>query len=171
MREICGRNHEPIYRIKAPSDWTFKEPAKEESLDDTTKSLCEFFIQNDIRITIHNFPSNFIEERIPLKAQIIRWKRQFDELDQVSITTTPQSFAGFIGLFFEASGIIKGEETTMYGWSMQIAQEHYRTLEGNERKSCYTVKVTGPPIMMEEKRLAIIKFARSFELIDEIGSK
>lgn len=173
VHEICGRDHIPLYRVRAPADWQVKKPDVNESLDDTKKSLCEFQIydgSDEIRITIHNFPSNSIEERIPPSAQILRWKRQFSEIDPLSVSTTPQSFAGFAGAFFESAGKINEIETTMFGWSMQIAPEHYRRLNENEQmRSCITIKAMGPTDFMEKNRSELLSFSRSFELIDEIG--
>jgi hypothetical protein len=167
---VRGRNHQPVYRIKVPSHWIFKEPANDESLIDTTKSIGEL-LTDDIRITIHNFSSNSIEERIPFRQQILRWKNQFDELQQESIAISPQSFNGFSGAMLEASGTIAGKSKSVIAWSMQIAPEHYRKLECAERKSCYTIKAVGPAREMEEKKAEITKCARSFEMIDEVCSK
>lgn len=175
VHEICGRDlkHTPLYRVKTPIDWQVKRPDDTESLEDTKKSLCEFLIQeglNQIRITIHNFPSSSIEERIPPSAQILRWKRQFNDIDPLTVSTIPQSFAGFSGVFFESAGKINEIETTMFGWSMQIAPEHYRRLNENEQmRSCITIKVMGPTDFIEKNRNIIVNFSRSFELIDEIG--
>jgi len=181
VHEICGREFKSaaIYRVKAPFQWQFHGPEITENLSDTKKPLCEFFIQEDrheIRITIHNFPSKTIEDRIPPSAQIIRWKRQFEEFNPLTVSTLPQSFGGFVGAFFEASGKIEGAGITMLCWSMQIAPEHYRRLSGNvseqskneEIRSCYTIKAMGPVVLIEKNRKTIINFARSFELVNEI---
>lgn len=174
VHEICGRDehHTLIYRVKSPKEWKIVHPEKNEDLSDSRKSLCEFLIQDElaeIKITIHNFPSKSLEERIPPLNQIMRWKKQFEKLDQESVTITPQSYAGFTGLLFEATGFLNGEIQTMICWSMQIAKEHYRILENEQMKADYTIKIVGLKELVKDKTSEIIKFARSFELIHEIG--
>lgn len=175
--EICGRDNgisltrESIYRIKAPNDWTRKDPSPDESIVDSKKSLCEFNIPGGIRIAIHNFPSERQDDRVPPGAQITRWKRQFDQLDPTSLSIVPQSFGGFSGFLFEGSGLMNGERITMMGWAMQIAPEHYRHLHSNQMRGDYTIKATGPAVAMREHHQAIIAFARTFELIQEIPSQ
>src|SRR5262249_9135592 len=118
-----------IYRVKFPPSWTSFQPPLEETLADTIVPLCEFRIEEEgksIRITIHNFPTDKLEERIPPHAQIARWKQQFDELEPASISIIPQSYSGYTGLFFEGSGIMKGNDETMLCWSLQMGTEHYR---------------------------------------------
>lgn len=178
--EILGRktnqfSEKPwLYRIKAPASWTHVIPAASESLIDTTKFLSEFLIHEDesmIRITIHNFPSEKIESRIPPLAQIARWKQQFSSLDPTS-EVSPQSFSGFVGLFFEGTGIINHEPTTMMGWSMQLDPTHYRTLSQPnyhpQLRADVTIKAVGPKNLMAKHYSAIYAFAKSFELIEEI---
>ncbi len=174
VHEICGRDehHALVYRIKSPKEWKIIHPEKNEDLSDSRKSICEFLIQDqlgDIKITIHNFTSKSIEERIPPLNQIMRWKKQFEELDQESVTITPQSYSGFTGFLFEATGILNGQIQTMICWSMQIAKEHYRVLENEQMKADYTIKIVGLKEPVKDKTTEIIKFARSFELINEIG--
>lgn len=175
LHEICGRDkdHTLVYRIKSPKEWKIVHPEKNEDLSDSKKSLCEFLIQDelgDIKITIHNFTSKSLEERIPPLSQIMRWKKQFEDLDKESVTITPQSYSGFIGLLFEATGKLNGQKQTMICWSMQIAKEHYRILQNEQMKADYTIKIVGLQELVKDKTHEIIKFARSFELIDEIGS-
>lgn len=165
--EISGRDHTPIYRVKAPKEWIIKRPETDASLQDTSKSLVEFFIQEgdvEVRITIHNFPSNHIDDRIPPIAQIMRWKQQFDEID---VSVSPQSFAGFVGLLFDGLGVMKGKEMSLLGWSMQMAARHYNNLSF-EMRADYTIKALGPTFLVEKNRQAIVNFARSFELLKEI---
>ena len=165
MQQISGRgsNRPFLYRIKVPETWIRKDPPQDQSLIDTTKSIVEFLIQeNDtssIRIAIHNFPAETIESRIPPEAQIARWKRQFAWLDQTRVSVIPQSFSGYVGLLFEGSGTINGELTTMLGWCMQIAPEHFRTLShplfSPEMRADITIKATGPKDLMERHRTSI----------------
>ncbi len=72
-----------IYRALAPSSWIRQDPQPDESIADTTKSVCEFYIREEgqsIRLTIHTFPLIQPHSRIPPQAQIARWKRQFEEM-------------------------------------------------------------------------------------------
>lgn len=177
MEEICGRERPslPIYRVKAPLSWRRQNPSPEESLIDTTKSLCEFYLsegEETIRVTIHNFPSRKIEDRIPPAAQITRWKKQFANLEPTTVFVTPQAWGGFAGFLFEGSGLINDAPVSMMAWSMQLAWEHYRNLyeASPQIRADFTVKATGSKEMMKKYRKAIIDFARSFELIEEIPS-
>ena len=187
LQTIHDRNHKPIYRARIPSEWIRRDPLPEEQLADTTKAICEFIIyrpgsEDLIRITIHNFPSDKIEDRIPPSAQIARWQRQFELLLPHCSNKTAQAFSGYLGLMFIGSGILNGKETTMVGFSMQLAPEHYRTLSHPlalesspidaetrlQMRSDVTIKAVGPKQSMNEHQDAIINMARSFELIDEI---
>src|SRR4051812_33566899 len=58
----------PLYIARVPSDWIRKDPAPNESISNTIKSLCEFLIKEEdqeVRILIHNFSSNNLDQRIP----------------------------------------------------------------------------------------------------------
>lgn len=180
---IQGRNNESsqersrVYRAKIPSEWVRQDPPTSESLFDTRKPLVEYFIPDNnrsIRITVHNFPSNTLEERIPPLSQVNRWKSQFISILAESVILSPVAKGGFSGLFFEASGTQAHSETTVLGWSMQIAAEHYRALsyaEGDlykQMRSDYTLKAVGPTDLMIKHKNPIIEFAHSFELIEEI---
>jgi len=186
-QEICGRDkgssteRESIYRAKIPQNWIRRDPASDESIVDTTKALCEFVIAEEtgqIRITIHNFPFNQMQDRIPPAAQIARWRRQFDSLDAATLRMTPQAYAGFVGMNFEGTGILKGQTNTVMGWSMQLAPEHYQSLsksnslseqkQREQMRADFTIKAVGDPLLVAKHRDQIEKFARSFELIQEI---
>lgn len=189
-QEISGRNQttdQPpytrpqIYRVKAPANWKRITPSPTESIADTTKALSEFQITDGeelIRITIHNFPTDTLEERIPPAAQIARWRRQFSSLDPTKASVIPQARGGFTGLQFEGTGVMNGQMMTVLGWSMQLSNEHYRSLKAIEKsdgtddnrqmRADYTIKAAGQSQMMDKYREPIIEFARSFELIDEI---
>lgn len=179
LHSICGRDaaHTLIYRIKAPAAWEHHPPSSDESLTDTTKALCEFMIDKQIRITIHNFPSESLEKRIPPEAQISRWRRQFSFLDPNATVISLQAYSGFKGLLFEGSGMLNGSKQTMMGWSMQLAPVHYRALTHlnllnlDQLRSDITIKAVGPSEIMEQYRDQIIRFARSFELIEAIPTK
>ncbi len=169
----------PIYRAKAPGSWQRKDPQSEESIQDSKKALCEFLINNpdgSIRITIHNFPSNQAESRIPPNAQVARWKRQFSQLDAANTLIDQKSWGGFFGLYFEGKGVIEGKSVLVMGWAMQLAPEHYSTLDAaiedkvflKQLRAEYTIKAVGSPQSMEYHRQQIHDFARTFELIEDI---
>ena len=171
-----------IYRALVPSQWIRKDPVEFESLADTTKAICEFYIREngesgaEIRLTIHTFPILKEEERIPPQAQIARWKRQFEDLDVLSTQILPESHGGFSGLYFEGTGTLKNQPAKMLGWSMQLAHLFTRELSLNEqpldsyKRADYTIKATGPPDFIHQHRKAIRDFAGSFEFIDELPS-
>ncbi len=138
-----------------------------------------FFI-GDIKITIHNFPADSSEKRIPPSAQVERWKRQFAVLNPLESFSTPQAYAGYFGLQFEGTGVISEIPTTTLAWAMQMDPRHYSNLTAKQQyhpkekgylqqmAADYTIKAMGPPESMAEHRDAIVNFAHSFELIQEI---
>lgn len=175
---LQGRTDQQVYRIKAPQEWQYNPPILE-TIHDTTKPIGEFIITQDsktISITIHNFPSQTEEDRIPPMAQIQRWQRQFTHLE--SMNTTPQAFGGFVGQLFEGSGIFKDSDSTMLAWSMQLAPEHYLVLKYPHTaqelaqfplwRADITIKAIGPSDLVAQYQQAIVEFARSFELIHSI---
>jgi hypothetical protein len=166
-----------LYRALVPTGWIRQDPPLHESIANTTKSICEFYIHEkdqSIRLTIHTFPIMQTQLRIPPQAQIARWKREFEELDLVLTHTQPESHGGFNGLFFEGQGILQGKPRKVMGWSMQLASVYERQLnqakDPLERRKCadYTIKASGAPDLMDKHRIAIMAFAHSFELIDEL---
>ncbi len=181
--EINGRNREPIYRIRVPNEWIWKTPLPKDSLADTTKALFEVIINDTegiIRITIHNFPSESLEDRISPLSQVARWEHQFDSLEPNNSYTIPQAFSGYTGLLFHGTGILHEKRSVVLGWALQIAPEHYRTLlrmnEGNaltykQMRGDVTIKAVGPYSLIEKYETAIIAMARSFELIEEIPQR
>lgn len=189
MQVVMGRNDEqggrfPVYRVKAPDNWIRRDPLPDESLIDTKKALCEFFIldaDKSIHIVLHNFPSRSPEDRIPPAAQTTRWQGQFDSLDPLDTSLQPQSFSGYSGLLLTANGIMKGETTMVLGWGLQLPMEHYRALTlmatpQNRRlyeqmRADVTIKATGPRSLMEKHKKSIIAFAHTFELIEEIPTR
>lgn len=180
---ISGRNYGdrrfPVYQVSVPSGWIRRDSLPEENLSDTTKPIAEFLIPGEegyIRISIHNFPSDTIEDRIPPAAQVARWQRQLDGLVPAESYTIPQAFGGYVGLAFKGVQ----EDSMVLGWSLQMGDQHYRMLSspssGNpyqhrEMRSDVTIKATGPKNLMENKQEEITAFARSFELIEEIPSR
>lgn len=168
-----------LYRALVPSSWMRKNPPPFESIADTTKAICEFYIQEngeEIRLTIHTFPILEDHDRIPPQAQIARWKRQLEDLDPLSVKIIPQSHGGFSGLYFEGQGALQNKPVRVIGWSMQLASVFARQLSLERhsldtfKRADYTIKATGPPEMMDKHRSAIAGFAESFELIDELPS-
>jgi len=185
MQEIKGRDDDgqrtPIYRVRIPDNWVRRDPLPTESLKDTTKALCEFLIYEpgeSIRIAIHNFPSETMEQRIPPFAQVERWKQQFAALYSAESSFEPQAFNGYSGQLFIGKGLLEGKESMVMGWALQVAPEHYRTLSSPENennipsfkqmRADVTIKASGPKAFMEKHEAKIRAFARSFELIEEI---
>ncbi len=164
-QEISGREPEriPLYRVKIPAEW--QRLKEDESLIDTRNALCSFVLDG-IKITIHNFPVETLESRIPPKAQAQRWSQQIEHLETES--TSPQSFSGYQGLFFE--GI--GAHSAVLGWSLQVGIENYNNLLHShfpqQVRSDITIKASGPREQIKNHRNEISKIARSFELIHEI---
>lgn len=167
-----------IYRALVPANWIRHDPPPTESIADTTRSNCEFYIKDNnqtIRLTIHTFPI-LQNSRIPPQAQITRWKGQIEELDPLNTHVLAESHGGFSGLYFEGEGKLQGNATKVMGWSMQLAACYERQLEQERhsldhcKRADYTIKASGPPDMIDQHRSAILAFARSFELIDELPS-
>ncbi|MGK5595074.1 MAG: hypothetical protein ACSNEK_06930 [Parachlamydiaceae bacterium] len=171
----------PIYRVKVPKNWQPFFPNDDAYLSDTTLPILSFRIQDEdqnLLITVHNFPTQRIEESIPAQMQVFRWQRQFEEIDEFCTDCRPVAYNGFSGLIFEGTGVMKGVHTSMLAFAMQMIPEHYRTLSNQpqyERKykqmrSDYTIKVIGTPEAVAKQRDTIIEFAESFELIESIPS-
>lgn len=173
---------QPIYRVKVPMEWTRSDIPPAEA-GDTTMALAEFFIRDlhdSIRIVIHNFPTDSLEQRIAPNFQIKRWEGQFQVIHPEQINITPQAFSGFSGLLFQGTGIMDQQPTTVLGWSMQIAPSHYQSLsypssdkdyQYRQMRSDFTIKVTGPEDLVQKHFRSLTTFARSFELIEEIPSR
>lgn len=171
----------PIYRIKMPSNWQPIFPENDAYLSDTTLPILSFRIlgeENDLHITIHNFPTQRIEESIPAKMQVIRWQKQFEEIDELCTDCRSVAYSGFSGLIFEGSGTMKGTATSVLAFAMQLIPEHYHTLsnhpqhekEYKQMRADFTIKATGTPEAINKHRDTIIQFAESFELIQSIPS-
>lgn len=159
--EIAGREEnlqqrEPLYRIRVPLHWRRLDPKPGETIEDTTKPLCEFFIdegEKSVRIAIHNFAS-----KIPPMAQIARWQKQVGSKQ----TIIPQSFSGYVGFLFDAS-----DKGTL-GWAMQLGPLQYQMLPDGQMRADITIKATGPAHLIEKYRHEIAASARTFELKEEI---
>lgn len=199
-KDINGRSNTPIYRVKIPSTWQCQF-TNETKLSDTTQPLCTLFIPNErlptfpVVITIHNFPVDQLDKRIPPQAQISRWKNQFSFIDSLSIHIHSQAFNGFTGLMFEAYGTFENlkslnlstetldllsnnTQTMILGWALQVGSSHFRTLSlpknahetvlFEQMRSDVTIKVIGSKDLIEKYKDSIIAFARSLELINPI---
>lgn len=184
--KILGRDdgkslsRSPLYQVKVPKEWERRDPLESDSIHDTMKPLTTFYIQEngrEVKITIHNFPVETSESKIPPRAQIMRWQKQFEKVFAGSESIMPHSTGGFTGLHFESSGIIQGVPVTMIGFAMQLAPNYYRRLqfddELNEEEikqtgADYTIKITGPPEMVANHHSRILSFANSFGLIREL---
>ena len=170
-------NRPLLYRACVPAQWIRHDPPLTESIADTMRAICEFYIHDrdqSIRITLHTFPILQETMRIPPHAQIQRWKGQFEELDVLTVNTLPEAQGGFSGLFFEGEGKMQGKEMYVMGWSMQLAPLYERQLAQGKhpldqsKRADYTIKASGPPSLMRQYRADILSFAHSFELIDEL---
>ncbi len=159
----------PVYRAKVPIGWIRLDP--EGSLLDTTQPNVSFLIDENLKVTVHTFPTDTLEQRIPPSAQVKRWQRQLGDIKAIVKTAC---HGGFVGLFFEGP--------TVLAWSMQLDLEHYQTLsflalscaeEEYFKQMCadYTIKVSGPLKKIKKYRQEIFVFANSFELIQEIPKR
>ncbi len=184
-QEIYGRDEGfpiqrfPVYRAKIPLSWLRQDPTPTESIADTKKALCEFFIKEGsekIYITIHNFPLEQLTKSIPPIAQIQRWKGQLEERDPTLITIKPITHGGFVGLSLESQGMMKGKLIKILGWSMQLGSEYDQLLIlknetfAKQQRAAYTIKAVGPPSLINKYKKSITAFADSFELIEELPS-
>ncbi len=180
-QEIAGRDlghsliiRHPVYRARVPYHWKRVDPLPSVSNADTTKPLVEFWIDDQVSVNVHNFPSDSLEERIPPAAQVARWRKQLVGLNPKEAVVKPISRAGFAGLFFEG----QGHDVLVMAWSLQLDAEHYRVLlKGENRengdflkqmRADVTIKVVGPPDVVESYQDELMDFAGSFELIQEI---
>ncbi|NGX61492.1 MAG: hypothetical protein K940chlam9_00978 [Chlamydiae bacterium] len=164
----------PTYRAKVPVRWKRITPGEEVSLLDTKTPLVTFLITDNTKLTLHSFPADTLEERIPPSAQVNRWKSQ---LGAEFFEVEPLSYGGFGGLFFHGSN----GNTSCLAWSMQLdlahlqnllfrasnleEKEHYRQMGAD-----YTIKVQGPPDEIAEHKEEILFFAESFGLIQPLPS-
>lgn len=166
-REENDQIRRPVYRAKVPEGWIRIDP--QGSIMDTTLPNATFLIENELKVTVHSFPSENLEDRIPPFAQIERWKRQGHAGKVESI-----SRGGFVGLFLEGASIL--------AWSMQLDLEHYQTLSFlptnrfeeahyKQMRADYTIKATGPERLIAKYREELLHFAKSFELIQEIPKR
>jgi len=182
-QEFQARNEElslvrpVIYRAFVPNSWTRKDFGANGSISDTKKPICEFIVADSadqVHLTIHTFPFNHSQARIPCQAQMMRWKNQFEELHPLLTHVYNETHGGFCGMKLEAQGVFQQKEQKMIAWSMELANEHERQLHLSARKidnyklADYTIKVVGSPHLVDKHKNEIQKFAESFELIEEL---
>lgn len=169
----------PIYRAKIPHSWRVFLPDSEDYFQDTTLPILSCAIpcnDGDITITIHNFPTQSIEESVPAYLQVKRWQNQFNAIDPASLNYAEIAYSGFKGCLFEATGTIKNQAASMLAIAMQIIPEHYRMLQNNplkekehrQMRADYTIKAVGSREAIASKKEEILLFAESFELIHPI---
>ena len=176
---IPGRHHESFYEIEVPQYWTLKLPEGKDYQLDSKIALCEFFIddpEGQIRITIHNFINSHLSNRIPPMQQTERWKKQFQKLNYS--TTEPLSYGGFVGLVFEATGILNNALTTTLAWSLQLDEFHYNHLnklqaysgakDYQEMQADVTIKAQGPAVLIEKYKEDLTQTAWTFKFIQDI---
>lgn len=176
---IPGRQNPKLYEVEVPKSWIIQQSHSNGYEQDTTLPLIEFFINDaddQIRITIHNFPNQKLEKRIPPMQQVERWKKQFSPL--TFYTLLNQSFAGFVGVLLEGEGWMQNKKISMLAWSMQLDQTLYQHLDKiltyqesmllREIQSDITIKAVGPKSLIDKYKKEIIQMALSFKLIDEI---
>jgi hypothetical protein len=184
LQQICGRDEiisygqqvrRPLYQVKVPLEWIRIDPSENDSLLDTKKPLVTFIIHDQIRLVVHNFPTQSLEERILPAAQIERWASQ---LKGGSWRTERCGHDGFFGFYFEGDV----ENKKVCAWSLQLDAELYQTLhflaatveeEEHFRQMAadYTIKLAGPSELIEKQREQIALFVSSFHLIQEIPPK
>lgn len=178
--QIQGRNQQPVYTLKVPSTWKRVETTTL-PLTDTRTPLVTYVFGDEgdlVTVTIHNFPLDQIEDQIPPLAQVERWKRQFEKLIPEETEVKPVAFAGYVGLSLRGHGFIKGRETLIEAWSLQMAPEHFGYLSHPESKSLHekynqmkgdvTIKIVGPGHVIIKHQPEIDKVIASFHLIEEI---
>lgn len=158
---ISGRERTGVvYHALVPPSWERKDPPAGQDLHDTTLPVCSFHVGKEVLITVHTFPSESVNERIPPMAQIERWKKKAKNFNVQQV-----AHGGFGGYRLEAPGII--------AFSMQLTPILYRSLSENGKRfldlrADYTIKAIGPADEIEEHKTEIDSFAESFELLEAL---
>lgn len=176
---IGGRDsaRTPLYRVKLPAEW--KEIGIDPLVDlaDSTQPIAQYELHegcNKIQVVIHNFPFN---DQIAPQLQVERWQKQFNPDFPLHYNSVPQAFSGYTGLLFEGTGRIKNSAQKVMAWALNIGTVHYRTFLSNpsalnlQKRADVTIKINGPPELMQKHKATILEFARSFELIEEIPTR
>jgi hypothetical protein len=169
-----------IYRLRLPIGWQCMP--KEAFFLDTREPIAVVHKEakeGEVIITIHNFPFEHVQERISPDAQLVRWRRQLKQFNELSSDTCLQAFSGYHGLLFEGSGVLEnGEEEAILAWALKLGDEPYYSIKEHEDSldnilyknllSDVTIKARGPKQLIEKWREEIISIARSFETIEEL---
>lgn len=167
-KTIQDRIDRPLYHAAVPTNWVEMPRDPAEKLSDTTFAIATWQI-DDVKITLHTFPVETLENRIPPQSQVSRWIKQLHPLDEESVRIEPAGHSGYLGLFVEA----EGETTGLLAWSMQLAPEHFLSFTSLvpldvHLRADYTIKAVGPKEALARQRESILSFAQSFEMMDEI---
>lgn len=161
----------PVYQAKVPINWKRIDPPLKETILDTTKPIVTFIINEHMTLTVHNFPTNCLDERIPVLTQIERW---YSQLKAEKYHVENIEHGGFVGLYLEG----KNDKETICAWSLQLDLEHYQTLyflagtveeeeHYKQMRADLTIKVSSSTDLIEKHLNEIFLFANSFELIQE----
>ncbi len=164
-----------VYRAQVPLNWQRINPSDLEPISDTTKPIVSFLLEEGVLATVHSFPTDTFDERIPVIAQVERWRRQ---LEGSAILLAEAVHGGFAGISLEG----KNEKGAVRAWAMQLDMQHYQTLHllattveeeehYKQMAADYTIKAFGPADRLEKHREEIDLFADSFELIQEIPAR
>lgn len=159
---LLGRlSKNPIYQVQVPLDWEKNIP--EIPSKDTKDPIATFYV-DQVTISIHNFPTQKIEDRIYPEAQIERWK---DQKKWEVLDTSPYTNGGFGGFFLEA---YTKDGQGCFAYALQLTPSLFRAISENEidKKADYTIKVTGPSKTLQDLKTKIEQFADSFEWIEPI---
>lgn len=167
---LCGRkaSKEKIYRINIPDHWEKKEPMYPEYLSDTTLPICEFFIEEEkIRIALHTFPHAPTEKPISPWAQVDRWKRQLQDLDEEKLIIEKVSHNGFAGLYFEAEKKLPSQEKVL-AWSLIVDSYLFLQFTDPHYLADLTIKINGEKELIDLYKDEILTAIESIELTKEI---
>ncbi len=169
-----------LYRFMPPENWK-RVDSGEPAAADSREPIAHYQLQLDgeqVDLTIHNFPIDTLDERIPPEAQIARWKQQIDEMNLSTVQVKPQAFGGFVGLLLQAEGIKQRKPLAMMAWTMQLAPQFYTALElldtpekhsfTRQLHADFTIKIVGSPSLLAREKEKIERSARTFALLDEL---
>lgn len=166
-----------IWRLEVPKTWKRIDP--QELSTDTRLPNLSFEIQGEkapILITLHNFPAEQLQERVPISMQITRWKRQLTNLDEVSLREVPFTQSGYRGLLLTAKGEKEGKSHAFIAVALQMDNELFEALRvesaerqtqfmNRQRRSDFTLKAQGDPEDLVLHEEDILNSFESFELI------
>ena len=168
-RPIQNEQDSPyIYTALVPNSWKLM-PLKISS--DTKEPICQFMLPVDglepLIITVHTFPFEDPQMRIPHFMQVQRWQEKFENGTE---TLKRASHGGFSGLM----QLLKKKDLAQISWTMALDQEHCYTILSTKNQmnkyylADFTVKAWGSQPVIEQKKNEIEKFVQSFGFIDPI---